>query len=259
MQALPPGDVPAAVLACRGVSARVVSRGAGPRYTFLRSSGFQPSRPLFVARTVKPTVRTDILLPLTNDSGDRVAAATPCHDSAERARGVAGGGRAAYRWARYGQDQLKRSLVVARENRLTAYGTLGAQERLVMRIQEWVGLGMPRAATYVPQVFPIDTPLRAEAGQWIVKRRESRFLWGVNFRIIWRRTLPGPSTTGQACCGRGGTKDADSQLPAGGEEPGSEIRAFRSRRAPTARPTPAIMASVLTMLPTDRRGTPTSA
>jgi DNA-binding XRE family transcriptional regulator len=43
--------------------------------------------------------------------------------------------------------------------------------------KESVDLGMPSAASFTLQIYPIDFPLKAEKNSWIVKRKDSQFLW----------------------------------------------------------------------------------
>lgn len=76
-------------------------------------------------------------------------------------------------------DKENHSLVLAKDDRLIAYGSAVAKERLLQRIRQWVDLGMPSAASFALQVYPIDAPLTADENQWIVKRRESQFLWSL--------------------------------------------------------------------------------
>jgi protein-L-isoaspartate(D-aspartate) O-methyltransferase len=74
-------------------------------------------------------------------------------------------------------DAANRSLVVAKDDLLVTYGNTQAEERLLQRVRQWVEAGMPTAACFDLKVFPIDAPLRAGENQWLVKRRDSQFLW----------------------------------------------------------------------------------
>ncbi len=71
------------------------------------------------------------------------------------------------------------SLVIARDDLLIAYGNRAAFDRLLQKVKEWVDLGMPSAASFKLQVYPIDFPLPADRNQWIVKRQDSQFLWSL--------------------------------------------------------------------------------
>jgi protein-L-isoaspartate(D-aspartate) O-methyltransferase len=76
-------------------------------------------------------------------------------------------------------DKENLSLVVAREDQLIAYGNSGAEERLMRQIHNWCDLGMPGAVSFKLKTYPIDAPLSAGDKQWIVRRRESQFLWSL--------------------------------------------------------------------------------
>lgn len=76
-------------------------------------------------------------------------------------------------------DRANQSLVIARNDRLIAYGNSIAQTQLLQRIHQWVDLGMPEAASFNLHVYPIDTPLTAAENQWIVKRQDSQFVWSL--------------------------------------------------------------------------------
>lgn len=72
---------------------------------------------------------------------------------------------------------MNRSLVVAKDDWLVTYGNTQAEERLLQRLRQWVEVGMPTAACLDLKVFPIDARLRAGDNQWLVKRKDSQFLW----------------------------------------------------------------------------------
>jgi hypothetical protein len=38
---------------------------------------------------------------------------------------------------------------------------------------------MPTAACFDLKVYPIGVPLEAEDGQWLVRRKDSQFLWSL--------------------------------------------------------------------------------
>jgi protein-L-isoaspartate(D-aspartate) O-methyltransferase len=76
-------------------------------------------------------------------------------------------------------DQDSRSLAVAKHDSVIAYGNAAAKERLMQRLRQWVDLGMPTGASFNLRVYPVDHPLTARDNQWIVKRRESQFLWSL--------------------------------------------------------------------------------
>jgi protein-L-isoaspartate(D-aspartate) O-methyltransferase len=71
----------------------------------------------------------------------------------------------------------ERSLVLAKDDALIAYGNAAARERLLERVRQWVDLGMPTAASLALRIYPSDVPVPCGTHQWLVKRRESQFLW----------------------------------------------------------------------------------
>jgi hypothetical protein len=76
-------------------------------------------------------------------------------------------------------DAVNCSLVVAKDDWLVTYGNRKAEERLLEGLRQWVELGMPTAACLKLKVFPIGAPLWAGDNQWLVKRRDSQFLWSL--------------------------------------------------------------------------------
>lgn len=76
-------------------------------------------------------------------------------------------------------DQEQKSLVIAKDDLLASYGNSTAEERLIKRLEQWVKLGMPSAASFALKIYPIDFPLTANENEWIVKRKESQFLWNL--------------------------------------------------------------------------------
>lgn len=71
------------------------------------------------------------------------------------------------------------SLVIARDDFLYSYGSPLAEERLLHSLDRWVKLGMPGAASFTLQIHPIDRPVTVGENEWLVKRRESQFLWSL--------------------------------------------------------------------------------
>jgi protein-L-isoaspartate(D-aspartate) O-methyltransferase len=76
-------------------------------------------------------------------------------------------------------DQDSHSLAVAKHDCVIAYGNGVAKDRLTQRLRQWVNLGMPTGASFSLHVYPVDAPLRAGDNQWIIKQRESQFLWSL--------------------------------------------------------------------------------
>jgi protein-L-isoaspartate(D-aspartate) O-methyltransferase len=77
-------------------------------------------------------------------------------------------------------QQENHSLVIAKDDLLIAYGNEDALDSLLVKIREWVDLGMPSAASFTLKVYPIDLPLKTGSNQWVVKRKDSQFLWSLN-------------------------------------------------------------------------------
>jgi len=77
-------------------------------------------------------------------------------------------------------DREKNSLVVAKDDLLTSYGNSSAEEQLMQKVRLWVELGMPSSASFELKIYPVDYALTAGENQWVVKRNESQFLWGLN-------------------------------------------------------------------------------
>jgi protein-L-isoaspartate(D-aspartate) O-methyltransferase len=73
----------------------------------------------------------------------------------------------------------ERSLVLAKDDALVAYGNTAARDRLLARVRQWVDLGMPTAASLALRVYPGDATLASGTNEWLVRRRESQFLWSL--------------------------------------------------------------------------------
>jgi protein-L-isoaspartate(D-aspartate) O-methyltransferase len=76
-------------------------------------------------------------------------------------------------------DAVNRSLVVAKDDWLVAYGNTRAEERLLNRLRHWIELGMPTAACLELKVFPANARVSTGHNQWLVRRRDSQFLWSL--------------------------------------------------------------------------------
>lgn len=76
-------------------------------------------------------------------------------------------------------DQEQNSLVLAKDDLLLSYGNTIATEHLLNSLEGWVQLGMPGAASFGVRIYPIEFPLTAKNNEWIVKRKESQFLWSL--------------------------------------------------------------------------------
>ncbi len=80
-------------------------------------------------------------------------------------------------------DQEQKSLVIAKDDLLLSYGNSTAEERLMKSLEQWVKLGMPSAASFALKIYPIEFPLTANEYEWIVKRKESQFLWSLKTQV----------------------------------------------------------------------------
>lgn len=80
-------------------------------------------------------------------------------------------------------DAEEQSLVVAKDDYLLSYGNTAAEERLLNTLEQWVKLGMPGAASFALKVYPIELPLTAGENEWIVRRKESQFLWSLKNQV----------------------------------------------------------------------------
>jgi protein-L-isoaspartate(D-aspartate) O-methyltransferase len=76
-------------------------------------------------------------------------------------------------------DAEYHSLVIAEDDWLVAYGSPRAKEGLLERLRSWVDLGMPTAACLDLKAYPMEVRLKADDHQWIVRRRDSQFLWSL--------------------------------------------------------------------------------
>jgi protein-L-isoaspartate(D-aspartate) O-methyltransferase len=76
-------------------------------------------------------------------------------------------------------DQEQKSLVIAKDDLLLSYGNSTAEKRLIKSLEQWIRLGMPSAASFALKIYPIEFPLMANENEWIVKRKESQFLWSL--------------------------------------------------------------------------------
>jgi protein-L-isoaspartate(D-aspartate) O-methyltransferase len=74
-------------------------------------------------------------------------------------------------------DETTDSLVVAQDGVLASFNGVAASDALVARIHEWVDLGMPSAETMEVRAYPAGTVLTAAAGETIVRRRATHFVW----------------------------------------------------------------------------------
>lgn len=71
------------------------------------------------------------------------------------------------------------SLAVIDNEAVTSYGNSVARDRLMTRLHEWVDLGMPPLSAFELRVVPRGTDVAQQPNQWIVRRRDSDFIWSL--------------------------------------------------------------------------------
>lgn len=76
-------------------------------------------------------------------------------------------------------DSDSRSLVIARKGHLLTYGDNKAKESLMKILHHWIDLGMPSMASMDLRIFPIDAEVTPDSNQWLVRKRDSQFLWSL--------------------------------------------------------------------------------
>jgi hypothetical protein len=77
-------------------------------------------------------------------------------------------------------DKERGSLALARDEELISYGDPRAADRLLNAAHRWVDLGMPAAASFGLRAYKRDRQVTPRDLEWIVERRESRFLWSLD-------------------------------------------------------------------------------
>ena len=73
--------------------------------------------------------------------------------------------------------EAKSVVTLSQEDKLTAYGSQAALDRLLADLRLWQELGMPDAACFKLMVYSEDVALQAGDRQWIIRRKDSQFLW----------------------------------------------------------------------------------
>jgi len=133
-----------------------------------------------IGRLVEPSGRV-VTLEIIPDVAARAAATIAELDITEpsfrvfKTAKTDGAAKEHHYWGLWDADSA--SLVLARDDELISYGNAKATERLLRLIHRWVDLGMPTASSFGVRVFRGDRPVTARDDQWIVKRRESQFVW----------------------------------------------------------------------------------
>lgn len=73
--------------------------------------------------------------------------------------------------------------LLSHDDKLTAYGSKVALERLLGDIRLWQEMGMPNAACFGLKAYPADASLVAGYRQWIIRRMDSQFLWTLESEV----------------------------------------------------------------------------
>ena len=73
----------------------------------------------------------------------------------------------------------QKSLVLAKDDWLIAYGNTSARNQLLSLLEQWMALGMPSAASFKLHVYPNGCQVEAHENQWTIKRNDSIFLWSL--------------------------------------------------------------------------------
>ncbi len=76
-------------------------------------------------------------------------------------------------------DEASTSVVVWADNQLIAYGNDKAFNQLKAAFQLYFDLGMPSANCFQLKVYPIQETVTVREKEWLVKRRDSQFLWSL--------------------------------------------------------------------------------
>lgn len=76
-------------------------------------------------------------------------------------------------------DVMSKSLVVAKPNELVSYGSTKSRDHLLKILTNWTAQGMPGLVSLKVKAYPIGRKIRAQKNQWLVKRKESQFLWSM--------------------------------------------------------------------------------
>jgi protein-L-isoaspartate(D-aspartate) O-methyltransferase len=66
---------------------------------------------------------------------------------------------------------------LSQQDKLIAYGSMTALDRLLDDLRLWQELGMPDAACFRLMAYPVEASLQAGVRQWITSRKDSQFLW----------------------------------------------------------------------------------
>jgi len=76
-------------------------------------------------------------------------------------------------------DRAGGALVVAHHDKLVCYGSPEPRHRLIEILKRWIDRGMPGLSTLDVTAYPIDHEVAPAAGDWLVRRNESQFVWSL--------------------------------------------------------------------------------
>lgn len=76
-------------------------------------------------------------------------------------------------------DRASSGLVLARHDRLVCYGSTAPRQALIASLKRWIDRGMPALANLEVRAYPIDREITPSAGDWLVRRNESQFVWSL--------------------------------------------------------------------------------
>ncbi len=71
------------------------------------------------------------------------------------------------------------SIVLWKNNKLTGYGNKKALQKIRAAFELYLELGMPSAHCFNVKVYPIDQEIELGKNQWLIKRKDSQFVWSL--------------------------------------------------------------------------------
>jgi len=77
-------------------------------------------------------------------------------------------------------DDENNSLAVWKNDQLIGYGNNTAIHKLKADFELYLALGMPNIKCFTLKVYPINDEINLNKNEWLVKRRDSQFVWSLN-------------------------------------------------------------------------------
>jgi protein-L-isoaspartate(D-aspartate) O-methyltransferase len=74
-------------------------------------------------------------------------------------------------------DKKSKSLVVVKHDELVSYGSTQSRECFGAVMKRWAAMGTPGFENLQVKAYPADNEVKAGNGEWLVKQKESQFLW----------------------------------------------------------------------------------